>query len=880
MKRALLAITILLIAAAAGVYVLVVRPLIAPAEATPAVEAALATPDVVLLAGVNVKQAAFIERWMLGVPVTPVAHDEPARSPLDRTLLEHLRAAQIDVRRDLDYTLYALYRTTTTDLRHAVVLVGRFDPDAINGYLARDLHGAARDVGGRPSHELTMISPLDCKPAGTWMVTVDRSFILIADPASHAVVLPRLTAAPSDAPDQLGWWRGLARTDLVAIGLWDVKDADQAVPHPFQKGMAKGLSTEANVFAHLYFGLGLRTVPPDGRLRLVLDAADAQLAAQKIAGWQKGLGESKARWAQTVPSVAALYDSLALHAQGPRSTVEFTVDRKLARNLQSVVNELLSAIFSGFGGARRSRDVEQRAERIDTSPLAFQPTASAAALRAFDPNAPFAEDVEQIQGPFGLRVGELRLGSSADIGLELVVESITGAIPNVTDDSRRARLFVDSVTSKAGQELLRSEPCGRERNGEPSQFKAFMAPWLKASKVVRLVAGVGPRELQSVAGHVELKLPTRTEIVLITHPQPGMKAERNGATFVVTSVTGGTVGYQVVGARDRILHFRALNATGQPLASGGSFSVDFLLGDGAAGQKEYAGVVDRVEVVFVAEEQTVRSPFTLSDFSLAGKPRFVMQDKTPPFQPYGYQALRRDRPRLPSPGKPEVLAVIPLDPFELSLDKVADHFGTQLEFTFRSPVVTNFERAFTVGHLRLTRVELADGTVLSPAPPDAPIQHMSVRPVWDTPIRFGGSPKDGVLTTSLRLFLDTKVKPQDIKALRGVVTVQFPRTLQALRLEDLNPGQRAELRDFAVTVTARSRGGVTLQADKEGNRVIYTQLAGADGQAVWFSGPNITILPDGAWRFELSPSGTPVAAQLIVADELDRKDYSFTLIPR
>src|SRR5206468_10588601 len=109
------------------------------------------------------------------------------------------------------------------------------------------------------------------------------------------------------------------------------------------------------------------------------------------------------------------------------------------------------------------------------------------------------------------------------------------------------------------------------------------------------------------------------------------------------------------------------------------FSVDFLLGDGAAGQKEYAGVVDRVEVVFVAEEQTVRSPFTLSDFSLAGKPRFVMQDKTPPFQPYGYQALRRDRPRLPSPGKPEVLAVIPLDPFELSLDKVADHFGRSEE---------------------------------------------------------------------------------------------------------------------------------------------------------------------------------------------------------
>jgi len=880
MKRALIAITILLVAGAAGVYVLVVRPLIAPAQSTPAVEAALITPEVVLLAGVNVKQAAFIERWMLGVPVTRVAQDASARPPLDRTLLEHLRAANIDVRRDLDYTLYALYRTATTDLRHAFVLVGRFDPGAVDGYLARELHATPRDVAGRPSHELAMISPVDCKPAGTWMVTVDRSFILIADPASHAVVLPRLTAPPNDAQDQLTWWRGLARTDLVSIGLWDVKDADQAVPHPFQKGMAKGLSTEAGVFAHLYFGLGVRTVPPDGRLRLVLDAGDAGVAAQKIAGWQKALSESKARWAQTAPSVAPLFDSLALHTQGPRSTVEFTVDRTLAKNLQGVLNELLGAILSGFGRMRPTKEPAQVAERIDSSPLVFQASASPSALRAFDPAAPFAEEVDQVQGPFGLRLGEIRLGSDPTVGLELVVDGFASAIPNVTEESQRASLFVDSVKSKTGQELLRPEACGRERNGEPSPFKGSTAQWMKASKVVRLVPGVDPRELQSIAGHVELKLPTRTETLTISHPQPGMKAERHGATFVVTSATGGTVGYQIVGARDRILHFRALNAAGQPLASSGAFSVGFFLGDGVAGQKEYAGVVDRVEVVFVAEEQAVRSAFTLSDFSLAGKPRVVMRDMTPPFQPYGYQALRRDRPRLPGPGKPEVLAVVPLDPFELSLDKATDYFGTQLEFTFRSPVITNFTRAFTVGHLRLTRIELADGTVMEPPPPGEEPRHMSVRPVWDTPIRFGMPSKDGALTTSLRLFLDKKVKPDEIKALRGAVTVQFPRTLQSLRLEDLSPGQRVELRDFTVTVTARARTGITLQANKDGNRLIYSQLVDADGQAVGFFTSNITVLPEGAWRFELSPSGTAVAAQLIVADELDRKDYTFTLIPR
>jgi len=77
--------------------------------------------------------------------------------------------------------------------------------------------------------------------------------------------------------------------------------------------------------------------------------------------------------------------------------------------------------------------------------------------------------------------------------------------------------------------------------------------------------------------------------------------------------------------------------------------------------------------------------------------------------------------------------------------------------------------------------------------------------------------------------------------------------------------------------TTESTRHLSTEAARAGRR---WYLADADGQAVGFFSPNITVLPDGAWRFELSPSGTVVAAQLIVADELDRKDYSFTLIPR
>lgn len=879
MRRVLLVVAVLLVALGGGLYVFVVRPLLAPAEPTVTAEAALATPELIVLGGVNVKQAAFLERWFLGAPVIQVAHETSEHAPLERTLLDHLRVAGIDVRRDLEYVLYGLYPSDGVGLRQAVVLVGRFDPGSINDYLARELKAAARPAaGGRASYELTIIDPADCKPTRTWVVTADPRWVLMADPASHAVLLPRLASAQSGAPDALAWWRSLARSDVVSVGLWAVKDAEKALAQPLMKGSAKALSTEAEAVEHFYLGLGARTVPPQGRFRIVVDAADAGRVSQKITGWQQALSQSKAAWAERAPTVAALFDSLAIRTAGTRSTIEFTVDRTLATNAQRVVNELLSALLGGFGVKRPAPEAGQRAEQIDRSPVVFEAVAPASALKPYDPVANFAEDVDQVQGPFGLRIDEIRVGSKPEVGLEIAIGGFAGAVPNITNDGQRARLFIDSVKSVEG-EVLRSEACGQERNYEPASFTTSIPGRLKATKVLRLIPGADPHKLQSVSGRVELRLPARTETVGLAHPAPGAKLERNGATFVITKVAGGSVSYQIMGAREKVLHFRALNAAGQPLASDMAFSTDFLLGAGTAGQKDYVGVVDRVEVVFAAEEEAVRLPFTLTNFALTSKPPTVALDRTPPFQPYGYQAWRREQQRLPASDKPDALGLARVDPFELAFDKIEAYFAwnTKLDLTFRSPVLPNFEKAFTVGRLRLARIELKDGTALEPPPPGATGDRPKPGVAWDVPISFGSAPKDGALTKQLRLFVEVKAKPEEVKALRGVLAVHFPRALQTLRLDDLSPGQRADLGDFSVTVTSRSRKGLTLVANRDGHRLLYVRFVNAEGQAVAFFSPDITESPDGSWRFELSPLGTPVRAEVIVASELDRKEYPFTL---
>ena len=603
-------------------------------------------------------------------------------------------------------------------------------------------------------------------------------------------------------------------------------------------------------------------------------------APSRVKTWEQTVRDSRAHWAETMPSVASLYDSLKIRTRGPRTVVDGTINRKLATDSHRVVTEALGAMLSGFGVRVNEPGVAPAAEHIDSDPVIFTASVTTETLPAYDPRAQFAEEVDQITGPFGLRVDQLRLGGEPGVGLELVVEGFANAVPNISGHDERARLVIDSVKGTSGQELLRPEACGRERNSQPAAFTRSDARRLEAVKKLRLIGGADPRALRSVSGRVQLRLPTRTDVATLRHPAPGAKVEKHGATFTVTKLQGGSVGYQITGARDRVLDVRALNGTGQPLASSSSFSSDFLFGDGLSGQKNYSGVVDRLEITFAIEEKAVELPFVLTDFSFAGKPGGGPLDKTPPFRPYSHAALRRDSSRKPllvrtMPEPPR--AVTMLEGFELSLDKVQPFYALRLDFTLRSPEVPNFQSAFTVGELRLTRLGLRDGTVILPPAAGAATAAAAVRSNWDRAVHFASAPKDGVLSTSVSFYIDTDARPEDLKSVQGSLTMHFPRAFETLALEDLTVGRQAQRRDLTATVVARSRKSLTIETNKDGERVYYIRLLGGDGQPLAFTGPNITAAPDGAWRFELSPLGHPARAEVIFAGDLERQVYPIAL---
>src|SRR5262249_28755965 len=180
-------------------------------------EGVLASDDLLLLGGINVKQAVFLETWLLGSPQKTTVRGESPPPAADRTLFDHLRAAGGDARHDVDYALYALYPTAGEATRHAPILVGRFHPDVISSYLTRELKATPRGGSGPASFEVARTDSATCQPAATWVVTVTPGWILLADPASHPALLARFAGASLGARETLGWWRGL-RSEERRVG--------------------------------------------------------------------------------------------------------------------------------------------------------------------------------------------------------------------------------------------------------------------------------------------------------------------------------------------------------------------------------------------------------------------------------------------------------------------------------------------------------------------------------------------------------------------------------------------------------------------------------------------------------------------------------------
>jgi hypothetical protein len=70
---------------------------------------------------------------------------------------------------------------------------------------------------------------------------------------------------------------------------------------------------------------------------------------------------------------------------------------------------------------------------------------------------------------------------------------------------------------------------------------------------------------------------------------------------------------------------------------------------------------------------------------------------------------------------------------------------------------------------------------------------------------------------------------------------------------------------------------VTVETNQDAEHVVYIRLLDARGQALMFSGPEVTALPDGGSRIELSPFNAPASAEIVIARDIETQTLPFSL---
>ena len=182
-------------------------------------------------------------------------------------------------------------------------------------------------------------------------------------------------------------------------------------------------------------------------------------------------------------------------------------------------------------------------------------------LPAYQPDPPFLPEVDAVSGPFGIRLSAVELGA-ADDSLELTITGTHRGIPNLGDAERRVTLYVDSVSDAAGNELLREESCGRERNDLAVELdRPHFNNSLTGDKTVRLKPGVRHADIHRIRGRVELALPAEVETIRLAALDTEQTIDREGIRVALKASDADTLDFKVYGDHARLYPVWRLSAS-------------------------------------------------------------------------------------------------------------------------------------------------------------------------------------------------------------------------------------------------------------------------------------------------------------------------------
>jgi hypothetical protein len=856
-----LAVAVLLAISAYGAwdyYVKVDHP-----KALISTENAFATDDLIALGSVSIEQAVRLETSFIGTPDTQGASKQGL---LADTPFAQLQVAGIDPRSDLHQLVFALYQGVEEKPGYALAMLGTFSKDNVLAGLKREyVLTPAIDI----HTDVWTITKQDidsCNWSTPRSIYISSGVIMITEAGYISPLITRLEAH-AKAQRDLKNWREFRSSKIGSMALF-VPEKMPNTGNPFIQKPASEVYGKLNTFNEIYLGFGLWPVPFQAQLTLLLTGKDPHAAQNVASEWQSSPNDSKAKWGQQMPTVARLYDALSIgHDQGALS-IEASVDKPWLKDAKKIPQEFLTLLLGGSAMSfSSSAGSSTPTERIDENPEKFVDNLSINALPDYQAKLPFTPNADTVSGPFGIMLSAIELSDQKDAGLELTVSAAHNGIANLGNNEERLQLFIGSVTDAQGNELMREENCGRERNNLPASIShPHFDNNVIGEKTVRLKTGTRHADIHRIHGEVKLSLPVNTETVRLTSLDQAQQIDRDNLRINLSQSTADTLDYKVYGDSKRLLAVRGLNKKGQPLSQSSSMSSGFLFGDGLSKNQSFAGQVASVELVLATRDVEKRFPFKLTQTH----PRMMNNESThapTTVQTYSLAQLQRkfkSAPATPSDSgnlKAETVS----GPFRIALNGLSNFMSLQTTFSVYAPLIPGLADNLTGMLMEITAVKNEAGENLIEGQPKSNL--ISFSEDWQDKTR---------LHAQANISFKERIKTANVHKIKGRLHLRLPKKIQSASMQLINVGDHILIDDNKITLKRIDDKGFILDFGTQLPPLAAINAYNAENKSIWVPHPRLEI-KDERWTGHFNTHGKFKRIELLLASEQEIKTYDFEL---
>ncbi|WP_346838874.1 hypothetical protein [Microbulbifer sp. SAOS-129_SWC] len=839
----------------------------------PALEAALAQQDLLLLAHVDVHRAAELEKRYLGSDDSALV---PAAGSGD--LFGDLMRAGVDPREAVDLALVGAY-PGDDGFAIAGVLQGHFDRERVQRFL-RTHYELLPPVDGDSAIRVRTAPASSCQQARIFAVDITPQRIVFAPPQRLAPLLQRLQQQ-AEAEIPLQAWRDFRGTRIASVGIFAPKSAAKGV-HGIAGMMLSGASGDLAAIEAGYLGVQASVAPPGLVLSAAASSSDGDFLDRKQAALDSALAEVRSKLDQRLPELARLFERVSVFRRHNQLGAEVSLDRHFSDDIRRAVDAALTGLFASTD--IKLAGASAPTEQIDKDAAKFDRQYDPAQLPSFA-DSPGLADAPSAwsDGPFALGVESIGV---ADTGAPFVeLQARARGLQNMADDGHTARVIVADALDAAGQSLLDTPGCGSDKNRQAADFGSASSGSLynngeatdyrenRATKKIQLRSGARLDQVAQIRGAIELLQPVETIDKVVHAPFAGKSLEFGGARVAFGEIEAGSLSYRSSGDTGQILAVRALNAKGQVLRRAGGSSFGPVLGGSRLHNARYYGVPQTMQVTFAKATQKIRYPFELRN--IYPQPRSTSY--SPPFATHAaepgqlQQALQASVPaKKDSDYFSPPLGRAQAGPLRLALTQlqVSRALGLMAQFDLRAPLLPGLEH-------NLSGASLEVDTVVNASGEEQPLQTTQkfalTRPGW----LFNGKWQNNAdyleAQTGLQQLHYDGGRPQSLK---GSITLHFPLALQQRRIDTIEYGKTYSIDGVQLVPKALGRRDLSLQLGGETGRLAAIEVLDADGKRI--SGQaSLYDTRDGHSTVRVSIGGVPHTLVIHMVEKSTTRKYPF-----